>query len=262
MNTVVIIANIAIFLLQIMWRDLGGWMEAMGHFSTQKLMPPNLEFWRLVSFQFLHHDPLHVCMNMLGLYMFGRIVEEHLGPSRYLAFYLVCGVFGGVMYFLLNALGQYVHFWGLLSSDPSRPLIGASAGVFGVMMACAYLEPHTIVTAFPVPIPMKMRTLVYTYLGISVVMLLLGTSNAGGEAAHIGGAIAGYFFIRRLHLLRDFFDVFSNSRKSRARSKEDIDASEREMDRLLAKVHEHGLHSLTDKERATLKAASEQRRSA
>lgn len=264
-NTVLIVVNIAIFLLGMFSRDLAIWIGNFGHFSTTMLLPPKLEFWRLISFQFLHASPLHIVMNMLGLYMFGRIVEEHLGRSRYLAFYIVCGVCGGLMYFLLNAIGQYARIPGVLIHDPSTRLVGASAGVFGVMMACAFLEPDTKVIAFPVPVPIKMRTLVYVYLGISIAMLFMGTANAGGEAAHIGGAIAGFFFIRRIHLLRDFFDVFSNSRKKTRPSPLTVaehGRDECEIDRILAKVTDHGLHSLTEKERAMLKTDTDRRRNA
>ena len=265
-NTVLIVVNIAIFLLGAILPNLGKWILEYGHFSTAMLMPPKLEFWRIISFQFLHAGWMHIAMNMLGLYMFGRIVEEHLGKTRYLAYYIVCGVCGGLMYFLLNAIGQYVQFPGVLIHSTSTPLVGASAGVFGVMMACAYLEPETKVTAIPIPITMKMRTLVYLYLGISLVMLVAGSSNAGGEAAHVGGAFAGYFFIRRLHLLRDFFDVFSNSRKNRNLSspltEAESDAQSREIDRILKKVSEKGLHSLTDKERITMSQDTNRRRNA
>ncbi len=266
-NTLLIIVNVAIFLLGMFFQDLGNWIQQFGHFSTTMLMPPRLEFWRIISFQFLHAGVMHVAMNMLGLYMFGRIVEEHLGTTRYLAYYIVCGACGGLMYFLLNAIGQFVpQIPGVLNSNPATPLVGASAGVFGVMMACAYLEPETKVMAMPIPITMKMRTLVYVYLGISVFMLVARSSNAGGEAAHIGGAIAGYFFIRRLHLLRDFFDVFSNSKKNRSRSSPltvaESDAAAREIDRILKKVSDQGLHSLTDKERATMSQDTNRRRNA
>lgn len=266
-NTILIVANVAIFLLGALSPNLGNWIQQFGHFSTTMLMPPKLEFWRIISFQFLHAGVMHVAMNMLGLYMFGRIVEEHLGTTRYLAYYIVCGCCGGLMYFLLNAIGQFLpHIPGVLDSNPAAPLVGASAGVFGVMMACAYLEPETKVVAVPIPITMKMRTLVYVYLGISVFMLIARSSNAGGEAAHVGGAIAGYFFIRRLHLLRDFFDVFTNSKKNRSRSSPltvaQSDAAAREIDRILKKVSDQGLHSLTDKERATMSQDTNRRRNA
>lgn len=188
-------------------------LEAFGHFSTGKGFL-ELEVWRLLTFQFLHANMLHLVLNMLGLFMFGPIVEEALGFKRYAAFYLVCGIFGALMYLVLNLAGNLLpasmHVPGLLFTDLYTPLVGASAGIFGVMMAAAYLAPDEEVSLFFV-LPMKMKLAVYGFFLISVYSLLAGSSNAGGEAAHVGGAIAGFFFIRRPHLLRDFFDFFGRS---------------------------------------------------
>jgi membrane associated rhomboid family serine protease len=289
-NTWLIVINVAIFIVQAITmrtvqtpsgpvtEGFGQWLYHAGYFSSDTLLH-RLEFWRLISFQFLHSGVLHIALNMLGLYMFGRLVEQHLGPRRYLAFYIVCGIFGGVLYFLLN-LGGVIAFKafgttgvpGLLFNDMNTPLVGASAGVFGVMMAAAFLEPKLEVIAFPIPIPMKLRTLVYVYLGLATVNLLFGrfltwlplinAYNAGGDAAHLGGALAGAFFIRRIHLLRDFFDVWNDSRKQRKAAKTERDEVARrlEIDRILDKVSTSGLHSLTDKERETLREETDLRR--
>lgn len=64
-----------------------------------------LEVWRLVSFQFLHANIWHVGFNMLGLYFFGSMVEQYLGRKRYAAYYLMCGLSGGVLYLILNLVG-------------------------------------------------------------------------------------------------------------------------------------------------------------
>jgi hypothetical protein len=103
---------------------------------------------------------------------------------------------------------------------------------------------------------------VYGFTAIAAISLIMNRSNAGGEAAHLGGAIAGFFFIRRTHLLRDFFDIFGKSgggapvapRRAPARGG---GPSAVEIDRILAKVATQGLASLTESEKATLRAASE-----
>jgi membrane associated rhomboid family serine protease len=234
-------------------------LDAIGHFSTGKAFLEG-QVWRFITFQFLHVDAVHLIFNMLGLWFVGGLVEEYLGRRRYLAFYLVSGLFGAVGYLVLNLLAFIIQQFSpataghipspLLVQDIYTPLVGASAGVFGVLMAAAYIRPTEIVDVLAI-IPMKLRTAVYIFLGIAVINLFRGTSNAGGEAAHVGGAIAGAFFIRRAHLLRDFFDVFSDSRKPKLPPPEVL-----AVDRILEKIHEHGLESLTPNEREILRRQS------
>lgn len=233
-----------------------------------------LEVWRLITFQFLHSPSslMHIGFNMLGLWIFGPMVENYLGKKKYLAYYLVCGLAGGLLFIILNFLGILIKtpIPGLLDIDANSPLVGASAGVFGVIVACAKISPNTeIMLLFP-PIPMKMKTFAYGYVAIALFSLLIGTSNAGGEAAHVGGAIAGYFFIRKSHLLSDFFDVFGDSRerKSKGKAKKPPKQSAYrnynntsgphpdEIDAILDKVHEKGFASLSEKDKKKLREAS------
>lgn len=252
-------------------------MYQWGHFSTFQGFQ-RLEVWRLVTFQFLH-DPnsiLHLAFNMFGLWVFGGIVEQTLGRRKYLAFYLVCGIFGGLLYLLLNLLGGIfnIRLPGVLFADPKTPLIGASAGVFGVIMACAYIAPTMVVQLIFPPISMKMRTLAYIYVGIAAVNLLLGGRNAGGDAAHIGGALAGAYFIRNSHLLLDFFDVWKDSRKQKrpgggrspaggggaSKAERRRASEEAEIDAILAKIQEQGIGSLNAREKKLLAKDTERRR--
>ena len=254
-----------------------------GHFSTFEGFQ-RLQVWRLVTFQFLH-DPssiMHLAFNMFGLWVFGGIVEEALGRRKYLAFYLVCGIFGGLMYLLLNLAGAFLPFQlpGFLFADPKTPLIGASAGVFGVIMACAYVAPTMRVQFILIPISLTMKTMAYLYVGFAVLNLLLGGGNAGGDAAHVGGAIAGAYFIRNSHLLLDFFDVLNDSRTQgsggkrrppRARGKRAaktgqpaayarLAREEAEIDAILAKIQDEGIGSLTAKEKQLLAKDTERKR--
>lgn len=284
------------------------WLVNAGHFSigralffTETLAQQGtqlhlrLEVWRFVSYQFLHADWFHLFFNMFGLFVFGPIVEDAMGRRKFLAFVLVCGVFGALTYVLLNLAGQVVmmanggqavRIPGLLFADPLTPLVGASAGVFGVIMACAHVAPNTLIDIPLPPITVRMKRLAYVYLAIAVVQLLLGSRNAGGEAAHIGGALAGFFFVRRTHLLSDFFNLVGgpsegtgtggrtkpgrrlggSGKGSRASDLDEAAASrpmtpaEAEVDRILEKVTREGMDSLTDGERRTLEAASGKRR--
>ena len=266
-NTWIIIANVAAHLLANTMLPV---LYQVGHLSTERAVQ-RLEVWRLVTFQFLH-DPRnigHIVMNMFGLYVFGGVVEQALGGKKYLAFYLVCGVFGGVAFLLLNYLGYLIRqpIPGLLVIDLASPLVGASAGVFGILMACAYIAPSMPVQILLIPISFRMRTFAYAYLVIALANLLLGShdpsSNAGGQAAHVGGAIAGFFFIRNSHLLRDFFDVFEDSRKEPGRRpprRPARDRSRERVDEILDKAAREGVQSLSDREKQTLRAETERLR--
>lgn len=239
-------------------------LQALGHFSTGKGFL-QLEVWRLVTFQFLHANLMHLLVNMIGLFFFGGLVESRLGRRLYLAFYLVCGIFGAVMYLLLNLLGQYAPLPPFLTVNLFTPLIGASAGVFGVLMAAARIAPNTPV-AFMFIIPMRMSTLIYLLVGLAVLTLITSGPNAGGEAAHIGGAIAGWFFIRNAHLLGDFFDVLGpragpgRQPPSRPRADKRRAADEQAIDRILVKVRDRGIKSLNRRERRILEKASRSKR--
>jgi len=233
-------------------------LESFGHFSTYQGFF-RLEVWRLVTFQFLHsHDNIwHIAFNMFGLFVFGGIVEQYLGRRRYLAFYLMCGIGGGLAYLLLNLVGLLgLPLPGALDVAITTPLIGASAGVFGVIVASAYVAPNTVVQLLFPPIPLKLKWLAYGYVGLAAFNLFIARgANQGGDAAHLGGAIAGWYFIRNSHLLRDFFDVFNDSRKSK-RAKGPRAPRQDEIDRILAKVSSSGLQSLTPAEKRTLSRAN------
>jgi len=257
--------------------------QAYGHFSTGKGFM-EFEVWRVLTFQFLHANMTHLLFNMLGLFMFGGLVEQALGKKRYAAFYLVCGIAGALMYLFLNFTGNIllltgIKIPGLLFDDLYTPLVGASAGIFGVLLAAAFLAPNEIVMVFFV-LPMKLKHAVYAFVAIALGSLIWGTSNAGGEAAHIGGALAGAFFIRRTYLLRDFFDVLGPRKSAGGKPKpprgynpklkyvapEDAPAGSRgtaaatptaeaaEVDRILRKLSTEGRAGLTEKELATLEA--------
>ncbi len=267
-NTWLIATNAAVFLVMALSPSAAKLLYQWGHFSTLQGFQ-RLEVWRLVTFQFLHAGWLHVFFNMFGLWLFGAMVERRLGFKRYAAFYLMCGICGALLYLTLNLAGRGlgVALPGLLFSNTATPLVGASAGVFGVLMAAAYYEPNALMQIMFLPMAIKLRTLVYFYVGFALLNLLFGGRNAGGDAAHLGGAAAGYFFVRRPHLLHDFFDVFgpkkdggaktprgSGGGRSRARGAGPDPA---EVDRILAKVATQGLQSLSASEKKTLQRATE-----
>jgi membrane associated rhomboid family serine protease len=295
-TTWLIVINIAAFFLQVFLTPKGGGADPLstyGHFSTHEVLwVGGLEFWRFVTFQFLHGSVTHIAFNMFGLYMFGPMVEETLGGKRFLAFYLVCGIFGAVMYLILNLAGVVAKSYGigmipgLLFNSTATPLVGASAGIFGVIMACAYIRPDEKFMLMLPPIEVKVKWLAYGYVAIALVSLFFGATNKGGEAAHVGGAIAGFFFVRNSHLLRDFFDVFDDSREpggkrggrggrggrmkekkfkqpkhlKLVRDEGPGDPAEIEIDRILAKISREGRENLTLAEIETLEAATRRKK--
>ncbi len=273
-NTWVIVVNVAIFVVQAFLPrvfqvtpppspPVDGFF-AYGHLSTL-LAIKYLEVWRLVTFQFLHASPVHLGFNMLGLWMFGSLVEQYLGAKRYAAFYLTCGIAGGLVFLILNLLGYMAaqsgvggHLPGVLYDQTWIPLVGASAGVFGVIMACAFIEPKAVVDLYGI-IPLPMRTFAYGYVALAAWNLLRGGSNAGGDAAHLGGAIAGFFFIRNSHLLHDFFDIFDRTPlpgKERVEPGALAGGDTQALDAILAKIRSQGLASLNDAERRVLRRAT------
>ncbi|MHC5025936.1 MAG: rhomboid family intramembrane serine protease [Planctomycetota bacterium] len=234
------------------------------HFSTARtvLKPLKLfEFWRFIGFQFLHADLTHLLFNMIGLFFFGPMAERYLGSKRYVAFYLLCGIFGAVMYLLLN-LGGFIATSVLersvpilLVNSPWTPLIGASAGVFGVIMAGAFLAPNTRVLLMLI-FPMRIVTLAWGLVIIALIAVVFGGNNAGGEAAHLGGAIAGFYFIRNPQHLHGFFDILGRADPTSHHKPARAAPKQSEVDKILDKINQHGMHSLTEKEKRILNEAS------
>ena len=140
--------------------------------------------WQVLSYAFLHSDVMHLFFNMFGLWMFGSELEHLWGRRRYLQF-LLAGV-------LTAAAAQLVITF--LSGSPV-PTVGASGGLYALLLAFGMLFPNrTIMPLFP-PIPMKAKTFVLVFGGLE---LLLGLSGASGVAhfAHLGGMLGGWLMIR------------------------------------------------------------------
>ena len=185
--------NVAVYLVDVVsQRHLFEW----GYFSAETAIY-HLQLWRFITFQFLHASVTHILFNMIALYFFGPMIERYLGSRRYLGFYLLCGISGAVMYLLL----MYARVPGFVAWVP---LIGASAGILGILIAAARIAPNAQVMLLIPPIPMRLRTLAWIFIGIAVVTIISQGSNAGGEGAHLGGAATGFLLIQRPQLLRIF----------------------------------------------------------
>lgn len=141
--------------------------------------------WQVLSYAFLHGGPMHIAFNMLALWMFGRELEALMGSKRFLAYYLVCVVGAAVVQLTVAQLQGLVY-----------PTIGASGGVFGILLAYGIAFPNRMIMLLIPPIPMRAKYFVVLY---GLLELYLGVSgNAPGIAhfAHLGGMLFGFLLLR------------------------------------------------------------------
>jgi membrane associated rhomboid family serine protease len=155
-----------------------------GLFALFPLASGNFMPWQVVTYAFLHGGVLHLFFNMLGLWMFGSELERLWGPRRYWHF-LLAGV-------LAAAAAQMI----ITALTGSRvPTVGASGGLFALLLAFGMLFPNRVIMPLFPPIPMKARTFVFVF---GAVELVLGLVDRGGVAhfAHLGGMVGGFLMIR------------------------------------------------------------------
>ncbi len=205
----------------------------------------SLQIWRLLTYQFLHGGVGHILVNMLFLYFFGPMLERFWGSRKFLVFYLICGTIGGVFYPILVHAGWLDEGY----------LVGASGSILGMLAAAALLFPNMIVYVFGV-IPMKMALLAAIMAVISIMTLLAPAQypNAGGEAAHLGGMVAGAVYVLSENWRRKMkLKMGQGAWQKKMSTQQDLQA---EVDRILEKVHQKGIHSLTFKEKRILKQAT------
>ena len=226
--------------------------------------------WQLFTFQFLHFDRWHFIFNMLGFYLFGRAVLQGIGARHFVLLYVASGLAGGVLQTILGFLVPERFGW---------PVVGASAGVLGLVAAFAMLEPRREILVMFV-LPMQARVILWVATGIAVFYIAVPAEPQIAHGAHLGGIILGYFYIRRgLHLLTPKFNFDWHPLKTRARrrqlvkaasvkagfwkgsksqSPEEVEPEEfisREVDPILDKISAHGIQSLTPREKQILEAA-------
>lgn len=258
-----LIANIVVLLLGLS-KSAGLMLSDLGAFTIREAIFQG-HVWQFLTFQFLHAGLGHILGNMIALYFFGSMLERLWGGKRFLVFYLLCGAAGAAFYTLL-------FFLRIIPGTIDTPLVGASAGIYGILTAIAIIAPATRVQFFLLPINISIRTLALVFLGIAFASAFLGIGpNRGGEAGHLGGAILGFLLTkftyglalldrdRERKIIRPKAFQRRTEAKLRPRSHSSVD-NPSEVDRILEKVHNHGMHSLTDAERATLSKAAESSR--
>ena len=151
---------------------------------------PSFMPWQLLTYGFMHGSFMHLAFNMLALVMFGAQLEHTWGDRRYLTYFLVCVVGAGICQLAVGS-------WAVSQGAGAYPTIGASGGVFGLLLAYGMLFPNQRVMLLIPPIPMKARTLVIVYglfeLGLGVTGLQPGVAHF----AHLGGMLFGWLLIRK-----------------------------------------------------------------
>ena len=146
--------------------------------------------WQLLTYGFLH-DPTnfaHLLFNMLALLMFGAPLEYTWGNRRFLAYYLVCVAGAGLCQLVITT-------WMASQGAPVGPTLGASGGVFGLLLAYGMLFPNQRVMLLIPPIPMKARTLVIIYGAIELLLGFTGLQPGVAHFAHLGGMLFGWLLI-------------------------------------------------------------------
>lgn len=216
--------------------------------------------WEFVTFQFLHGSLGHVLFNCIGLYFFGPWMERWWGSRKFLIFYLLCGAAGAAFFTLLLAM----H---IVPGDFHSPIVGASAGIYGIFIGVAIIAPNLRVMLLFPPIELSMRQLAITVLVIATGMIVFSIGgNEGGEAGHLGGAILGFFLMKYPQLLGSRSMSFyrpdrhrrSTDSKLRPRSTH-LHANDDAVDLILDKISREGFQSLTDDERDVLREAAERK---
>ena len=268
-----ILINVACYILQ---HTVRGFEETLALFP-QRLQNGNV--WELLSYQFLHGGLFHLLINCAMIWFAGRQIEEALGKAKFLVLYLVAGIFGGLLQCALSWSGFL----------PPAGVVGASAGIFGLIAAFAmvYWERElTFLIMFVIPVRMKAK---YLLIALAVIGVLGVISKEGGIAhgAHLGGMMWGVLFILLFiqggtysgaeplwDQLRDRFSsghrrkVVTIDGGARAYSRgqikaeevDEIDFVESEVDPILDKISEKGIQSLTERERKILEQARKKMR--
>lgn len=159
----------------------------MINFALWPAGPSNSPFmpWQLVTYGFLHGNLMHIAFNMFALWMFGRELELMMGPRRFLTYFLTCVIGAGFIQLIVAGTQGGLY-----------PTVGASGGVFGILLAYGLAFPNRMIMLLFPPIPMKAK---YFVLVFGLLELYLGVSgNAPGVAnfAHLGGMLFGFLLLR------------------------------------------------------------------
>jgi membrane associated rhomboid family serine protease len=258
-----LLVNVAVFIADMIFQSRLGFkpLERYGEFSIAGAIY-GWRVWQFFTFQFLHAHVAHLLLNAIALYFFGPWMERWWGWGKFLVFYLLCGAGGAAFFTVLT-------FAGVLPDGIYSSLIGASAGIYGILAGVAVIAPHARVALLFPPIELSMRQMAIALLVISTgsIALKLG-GNEGGEAGHLGGALVGFLLVRfprilswergrdsKVEMIRP--KAFSRKSEAKLRPRSTVDLQRTtEVDLILDKISRDGFQSLTEQERETLQQAA------
>jgi membrane associated rhomboid family serine protease len=142
--------------------------------------------WQIVTYAFLHGGVAHLLFNMLALYMFGSDIERLVGRRRFATYYFICVISAALMQLVVSSAGNL----------PAYPTVGASGGVFGLLLAFGLYFPRRMVMLLFPPIPMPAWLFVTLYGALELFLGVTGTQQGVAHFAHLGGMLGGYLTIR------------------------------------------------------------------
>lgn len=266
----IILINVILFIgisfIQVIM-TISGLSSFFNIFINKLMLPASFNIfifqpWSIITYFFLHLNFMHILWNMLFLYWFGKIIQDNIGNNALISLYVLGGIIGGLLFM---AIYNIIPYYG--ERVPESLMLGASAGVFSVVVGSATLLPnYSFYLLLIGPVRIKYIALFYVLLSFFDV----AGSNAGGEIAHMGGAIIGYIYIKKLQNgidigqgLINFINLFNNKQVSEVRDEKDTNIFEEspqdEIDKILDKISESGYSSLSKDEKERLFNASKKK---
>jgi membrane associated rhomboid family serine protease len=236
---ILLFANIGVFFLQ----NTVDLVTAMLIFVPRLIL---VRPWTIITYMFLHAGVMHLAFNMLALFFFGPRVEERLGSRNFLTLYLLSGISGALLSLIMG---------------PSAAVLGASAAVFGVMLAFAYFWPDMPIHIWGIiPVPARMLVIITTVL--SLWFGLGGVRGNVAHFAHLGGYAGAWLYLKWLDRKRQDFRKRATAappvRELKFSKRPEVDlgkvheVNREEVNRILDKISAHGMSALTDQERQFL----------
>jgi membrane associated rhomboid family serine protease len=230
--------------------DLLGWLSLPSDISMLAVRP-----WTLFTYMFLHFDFLHILMNLLWLYWFGKIFLMYFDERKLLSTYLMGGLFGGILYIV-----AYNLFPAFAETAQQGMLLGASASIIAVMIAAAVYVPNLSVNLLLISSIFGPIKIIWIALfSLLIYFISITGTNAGGNIAHIGGALWGFIYMSQLKRGRDFMKGLNNlmfsfsslfKRKKKMRVSYRSNPTQRMTDReynLKKKVEKENINEILDK---------------
>ncbi len=178
-----LIANGLVFAVQQMQPNLMAYYFALWPIGSPR---PNFQVWQLLTYGFLHGNLNHIFFNMFGLWMFGRDIERTLGAKRFAIYFLTCVIGAGIVQLIVAGVQGGVY-----------PTVGASGGVFGLLLAYALFFPDRTVMLLIPPIPMRAKYFVLFYGLLELYLGLSGSAPGVANFAHLGGMLFGFILLQR-----------------------------------------------------------------